>query len=74
MSLLVRGTKQGVEIKFDPPKREPPKTIVLHLPRSRPLAAAWRALRSSVPISGNAGIFPRFSVPTAKPFCRPPAP
>ncbi len=40
MSLLVQGTKHGVEIKLDPPKRNPPKRIVLHLPQSRPLAAA----------------------------------
>ncbi|NLF08738.1 MAG: hypothetical protein GX594_12280, partial [Pirellulaceae bacterium] len=37
MSLLVRGTTQGVEIKLDPPKRSPPKKIILRLPRSRPL-------------------------------------
>ena len=37
MSLLVRGTKEGVQIKLDPPKRNPPKKIVLRLPRSRPL-------------------------------------
>jgi hypothetical protein len=40
MSLRVRGMKNGVGITLDPPKREPPKKIVLHLPQSRPLAAA----------------------------------
>lgn len=38
MSLVVRGTRQGVEVAMDPPRRNPPKRIVLHLPRSRPLA------------------------------------
>jgi hypothetical protein len=33
----VRGTKVGVELTFDPPKREPPKKVVIHLPESRPL-------------------------------------
>ncbi len=37
MNLLVRGTAGGVQVQFDPPKRQPPKRIVLHLPRSRPL-------------------------------------
>lgn len=37
MSLTIRGTAKGVEVKLDPPKREPPKRIVLHLPKSRPL-------------------------------------
>jgi hypothetical protein len=36
MSLLVRGTKRGVEIQFEPPRRQPPRKIVLRLPRSRP--------------------------------------
>ena len=36
MSLLVQGTKQGVKIELTPPKRQPPKKIVLHLPQSRP--------------------------------------
>ena len=36
MSLLVQGTKQGVKIDLTPPTRQPPKKIVVHLPRSRP--------------------------------------
>jgi hypothetical protein len=36
LSLLVQGTKQGVTIRLTPPNRQPPKKIVLHLPRSRP--------------------------------------
>jgi hypothetical protein len=37
MSLLVRGIAKGIEVKLDPPRRQPPKRIVLHLPKSRPL-------------------------------------
>jgi len=37
LNLRVRGKAQGVEVKFDPPRRSPPKRIVLHLPESRPL-------------------------------------
>ena len=36
-SFAVRGTKDGVELTFDPPKRDPPKKVVIHLPKSRPL-------------------------------------
>ena len=38
MNLTVRGTAKGVEVDLDPPKREPPKRIVLSLPKSRPMA------------------------------------
>lgn len=37
LNLTVRGTAKGVEVSFEPPKRNPPKRIVLHLPKSRPL-------------------------------------
>ncbi len=37
MNLQIRGTAQGVHIEFDPPLRQTPKRIVLHLPQSRPL-------------------------------------
>ncbi|KKK68853.1 hypothetical protein LCGC14_2939890, partial [marine sediment metagenome] len=37
VNLVIRGKKNGVEVKFDPPKRNPPKRIVLTLPQSRPL-------------------------------------
>ena len=37
MNLVIRGKKNGVEAAFDPPKRNPPKRIVLTLPKSRPL-------------------------------------
>jgi len=38
MNLRVRGTATGVEVQFDPPRRQQAKRIVLHLPPSRPLA------------------------------------
>jgi len=37
MSLRLRGTAKGVEVKLDPPRRHLPNQIVLHLPRSRPV-------------------------------------
>ncbi len=37
VNLVVRGTKQGVQVELDPPKRNPPKRIVLTLPKTRPL-------------------------------------
>jgi len=37
MSLRVTGTKKGVQVKLDPPRRQSPKRIFLYLPRSRPL-------------------------------------
>ncbi|MEI8040676.1 MAG: hypothetical protein WCL11_04650 [Verrucomicrobiota bacterium] len=40
MSLRIRGTARGVEVKLDPPRRQPAKRIVLHLPKSRPLLKA----------------------------------
>jgi hypothetical protein len=40
MNLIVRGTNAGVEVKFDPPKRNPPRQIVLTLPKSRPLVGS----------------------------------
>ena len=36
MGLRLRGTASGVEVKLDPPRRQPPQRIVLHLPKSRP--------------------------------------
>lgn len=38
VSLVVRGTGAGVEVELVKPARTAPKRIVLHLPRSRPLA------------------------------------
>ncbi|MBN2474496.1 MAG: hypothetical protein JXB62_07800 [Pirellulales bacterium] len=36
MSLIVRGTADGVRLRLDPPRRRPPRAIYLSLPRSRP--------------------------------------
>jgi len=44
MAMTVRGTKAGVEVELDPPKRNPPKRIVLALPRSRPLVASLQGV------------------------------
>jgi hypothetical protein len=40
MSFVVRGTASGVSVEFEPPKRQAPTRIVLHLPKSRPLIGA----------------------------------
>ena len=37
VNLTVRGTVSGVQVELDRPQRRPPKRIVLHLPKSRPL-------------------------------------
>jgi hypothetical protein len=37
MSFLARGIAKGVEVKLQPPHRNPPHRIILHLPQSRPL-------------------------------------
>lgn len=37
MGFTVAGKAGGVELSFDPPKRNPPKRTVLYLPKSRPL-------------------------------------
>ena len=39
MSFSVIGTARGVELRLDPPKRNPPKRTILYLPKSRPLVA-----------------------------------
>ena len=44
LSLRVRGTAKGVEVKFDPPRRAPPTRVVLHLPKSRPLSKSVRGV------------------------------
>jgi len=48
MSLSVRGTATGVQVSLDPPKRQPPKRIVLHLPKSRPLAGSLDGVEVAV--------------------------
>jgi len=40
MNLSVRGTAKGVEVELQPPKRDPPKRIVLSLPMSRLLVGS----------------------------------
>jgi hypothetical protein len=40
MSLHVLGTSDGVKVTLEPPTRDPPARIVLHLPESRPLINA----------------------------------
>ncbi|MEA1952017.1 MAG: hypothetical protein U9N87_11570 [Planctomycetota bacterium] len=45
MSLTIRGTKSGVRVDLDPPRRRPPKRIVLHLPKSRPLDGELKSVR-----------------------------
>jgi hypothetical protein len=40
MNLTVRGKARGVKVELQPPKRNPPKRIVLRLPKSRPLAGS----------------------------------
>ena len=37
MNLIVTGTKKGLHVKLDPPRRQPPKHIFLYLPESRKL-------------------------------------
>jgi len=37
MDMIVSGKKDGMEVKVDLPKRNPPERVVLHLPESRPL-------------------------------------
>ncbi len=37
MNLIVTGTEKGVRVQFDPPRRQPPKRVVLYLPESRKL-------------------------------------
>jgi len=39
MGILIRGTAKGVEVRLDRPTRNPPKRIVLTLPKSRPLVS-----------------------------------
>ncbi len=44
MKLTVRGRKNGVEVEMDPPKRNPPRRIVLTLPDSRPLIGSLQGV------------------------------
>lgn len=44
MNLIVTGTKKGVQVEFDPPRRQPPKRTFLYLPKSRPLIKSLKAV------------------------------
>jgi hypothetical protein len=44
MSLKIRGTPTGVEVKLEPPRRQPLARIVLHLPISRPVLKAPKGM------------------------------
>ncbi len=48
ISLHVKGTAQGVQVTLDPPQREMPKGIVLHLPKSRLLENACDGVEVAV--------------------------
>jgi len=37
ISFRTRGTTKGIQLAIEPPRRQPPKRIVFHLPKSRPL-------------------------------------
>ncbi|MHB8897477.1 MAG: hypothetical protein ACYC6Y_01880 [Thermoguttaceae bacterium] len=39
VNLTIRGTAAGIEIQLDPPRRNPPRRMVVHLPKSRPAEA-----------------------------------
>jgi hypothetical protein len=45
MNLTIRGKARGVEVELEPPKRNPPKRIVLRLPKSRPLAGSLKGVK-----------------------------
>ncbi len=45
LGLRVRGTKAGVEVKLNSPRREPPQRIVLHLPENRRVMSAPRGIQ-----------------------------
>jgi len=36
LGLRMRGSRLGVQVELEPPKRQPPVRVVLHLPQSRP--------------------------------------
>ena len=44
MSLQVTGTEKGVQVKLDPPRRQPPKRIFVYLPRSRQLVESVKGI------------------------------
>ncbi|MBI1947790.1 MAG: hypothetical protein HYS27_19025 [Deltaproteobacteria bacterium] len=54
MGLTVRGTPEGVQVDLEPPLRQAPKRIVLHLPESRPLLNALEGVELA-PREGQTG-------------------
>jgi hypothetical protein len=70
MGLTVRGTAAGVEIKLDRPTREPPKKIILHLPKSRPLVGQLQG----VEVVARADQVKRWDFPTVVELYRQQAP
>ncbi|MCC6698537.1 MAG: hypothetical protein IT365_23140 [Candidatus Hydrogenedentes bacterium] len=44
VTLHVRGTAEGVRVNLNPPRRNPPKRMVLYLPESRPLNGALKGV------------------------------
>jgi len=48
MNMTVRGTANGVRVELDPPTRQPPTRIVMHLPESRPPEGPSRAIEFRV--------------------------
>jgi hypothetical protein len=48
LSLRVRGKAGGVEVKFNPPRRQSPGRVVLHLPKSRPLLKPLKSVEVAV--------------------------
>ncbi len=44
LSFRTRGTARGVELSFQPPRRNPPARIILHLPESRPLVGTLKGV------------------------------
>jgi hypothetical protein len=48
VGLTVDGIASGVQVRLDLPKRQPPKRIVLHLPKSRPLLGSVEGVEVAV--------------------------
>ena len=44
MNMVITGKRDGVEVKLDLPKRNPPKKVFLTLPKSRPLIGSLKGV------------------------------
>jgi hypothetical protein len=60
MSLRVRGSAKGVQVKLDPPRRSPPGRVVLHLPEDR----ASGSLPKNVVVARRSNQSRRWDFPT----------